>query len=171
MGVYYPFLDPNRFEFEPTGISTQFTGSYNPNAAINLSNGLNATGISTFNSGLNVTGISTFNSTVVVKNLFYTARTNGTTGDSRTLTLSNISEGSAFLLTIQRSPTLDAINSYTGIIAYDGLGNMDVQQDIAGTYPVPGLTITFNAASSGTATIDIVNGSTQRFRATAIRIG
>lgn len=159
MGVYYPFLDPDGFESEATGISTVFTGTVNENAA------------ATFDNGLTITGISTFNSTVVVNNLFYTAKTSGNTGDSRTLTLPNISEGSAFLLTIQRSPSLDVINNYTGIIAYDGLGNMDVQQDIAGTYPVPGLTITFNAASSGIATIGIVNGSTQRFRATAIRIG
>lgn len=48
MGVYYPFLDSDAFSSTPTGISTEFTGSYNPNAAATFDNGLTITGISTF---------------------------------------------------------------------------------------------------------------------------
>ena len=54
MGVYYPFTDPDAFVYEPTGISTQFTGSYNPNEAANFDNGLKITGISTFSGNVTI---------------------------------------------------------------------------------------------------------------------
>jgi hypothetical protein len=54
MGVYYPFTDPDAFLYEPTGISTQFTGSYNPNEAASFDNGLNITGISTFSGDVTI---------------------------------------------------------------------------------------------------------------------
>lgn len=39
MGVNFPFGTANAFQFEPTGISTIFTGSYNPNSAATFNNG------------------------------------------------------------------------------------------------------------------------------------
>lgn len=54
MGVYYPFTDPDGFEFESTGISTVFTGTVNENESLTVSNGLVITGITTFNSNLTI---------------------------------------------------------------------------------------------------------------------
>lgn len=58
MGVYYPFLNSDAFVSEPTGVSTLFTGSYNPNAAATFDSGLSITGISTFTNDIEVRGIT-----------------------------------------------------------------------------------------------------------------
>ena len=73
------------------------------------------------------------------------AYTNGGNGDSRTLTLPSVGdEGACFLLTTQRSPSLDLCVSNTSIIYYNGKAEFMERQNVAGTWPVGGLTVTFN---------------------------
>ena len=100
---------------------------------------------------------------------FCTNTTSGNTGDTRTLTLNNIDEGAAYLVTLTLSPSLSSVSIYQTLIRYDGNGDFEGQDDIVNTSP-GNMTITYNNATGGTATITYVNGGTQRFRVTALRV-
>ena len=102
-------------------------------------------------------------------NKLYTDTISGNTGDTRTLTLPNISEGASYIFTLTRSSSLGNVNVYQALIIFNGNGNYQSTSDIVNTAPT-NLTITVNNASGGTATITLVNGGVQRFKATVLRV-
>jgi len=104
-----------------------------------------------------------------VPHKLYSATTSGNTGNTRTLTLDNIEEGTAYLVTLTRSPSLGNVSIYQTLIRYDGNGNFEGNDDIVNTTP-GNMTITYGNASGGTATLTYVNGGTQRFRVTVLRV-
>ena len=98
-----------------------------------------------------------------------TATTSGNTGNTRTLTLNNIDEGAAYLVTLTLHTSLASAAIYQTLIRYDGNGNFEGSDDIVNSAP-GNMTITYGNAVSGTATLTYVNGGVQRFRVTALRV-
>lgn len=98
-----------------------------------------------------------------------TATVSGNTGSTRTLTLNNVDEGAAYLVTLTRSGSLSSVSIYQTLIRYDGNGAFEGNDDIVNSTP-GNMTITYGDASGGTATLTFVNGGTQRFRVTALRV-
>jgi len=105
---------------------------------------------------------------VEVSTKMFSAFTAGGTGDTKTVTLPRANEeGACYLCTIQRSPSLADTVSATIIAYYNGQGQFEALDTVVGTYPVPGLNITFGTSGA----VTVVNTGVQRFRFTAIRIG